>query len=289
MLSLPRCPFAEELSMSRSTTPRQHPSMHFDDVDGSDDPAARVRFLDSVRSATKYKQDVHDALNLRLGDHVLDVGCGPGDDARAFALVVGPTGHVVGIDPSETMIAEATRRSDGAPSNVEFRLGDACDLPFDDNSFDRVIADRVVQHIKDRERALKEMVRVAKPDGLVAVADPDWESIVIDVPDRNAYRSVKADYVDKHTNGWAGRQTARLLAHAGLTDLRIISLCVTLTDFNVAGTILDLSAMASNGVSAGLISNDQAEDWNAAMREAVEGGYFFASVLGFAVVGRKRS
>src|SRR5215475_14386226 len=86
----------------------------FGEVDATDDPASCVGYLDAARATTwarDYKQRAFVLLDVRSGDRILDVGCGAGDDARALARAVGPTGRVIGVDNSATMVAEATRRS----------------------------------------------------------------------------------------------------------------------------------------------------------------------------------
>ncbi|NNE96497.1 MAG: methyltransferase domain-containing protein [Acidimicrobiales bacterium] len=106
---------------------------------------------------------------------LLDVGCGPATISCDLATRVG---HVLGIDTAEGILdtAEATKVERGA-DNVEFRLGDVYRLEFEDNSFDVVHAHQVLQHLSDPVTALKEMVRVAKPGGLVAVRDADYHAM----------------------------------------------------------------------------------------------------------------
>ncbi|KAJ5172967.1 methyltransferase-UbiE family protein [Penicillium capsulatum] len=102
---------------------------------------------------------------------ILDVGCGPGSITVDLAKKV-PAGHVVGVeyvsDPLDGARALAT--SEGV-SNVSFQVGDIHELPFPDNQFDVVHAHQVLQHIADPVQALKEMRRVVKPGGIVAVRE----------------------------------------------------------------------------------------------------------------------
>src|SRR5436190_472325 len=86
-------------------------------VDQADDPRFFIEFLDA-RKTIEGERDVKELilrmLDLHDGATVLDVGCGTGDDAREIAGLVGTTGRVVGIDPSETMVAESKRRAEGS-------------------------------------------------------------------------------------------------------------------------------------------------------------------------------
>ncbi len=105
------------------------------------------------------------------GDRVLDIGCGPGDFARALATRVGPAGEVVGRDPSPQMVAYATART--TQPNCHFELGPAQTIDHPDASFDVVTCTFVMHHIPEtqREAALSHMHRVLRPGGKLLLAD----------------------------------------------------------------------------------------------------------------------
>lgn len=117
--------------------------------------------------------------HLEKGMSVLDVGCGPGTLTIDLARVVAP-GKVVGVDASQDVLAEAhdelRQAGEGqeAVTNVSFDQANAYSLPFADHSFDVVHAHQVLQHLSDPIAAIKEMVRVAKPGGLIAVREADY-------------------------------------------------------------------------------------------------------------------
>ncbi|PWN49472.1 UbiE/COQ5 family methyltransferase [Violaceomyces palustris] len=108
---------------------------------------------------------------------ILDVGCGPGTITSSLASYV-PLGSIIGIDTSKAVIDSACSRSP-LPANCHFQVGDAYSIPFPDSSFDVVHAHQVLIHLPDPVRALKEMKRVCRPGGLVAVRDGDWDSIIL--------------------------------------------------------------------------------------------------------------
>ncbi len=111
---------------------------------------------------------------LQPGQTLLDVGCGPGNLTVDLAARVAP-GRVVGIDRSAAVLdlARAEAASAGA-GNVEFRTGDAYALPFEDGSVDVAHAHQVLQHLGDPVAALRELRRVTRPGGVVAVRDADY-------------------------------------------------------------------------------------------------------------------
>src|ERR1035437_11203208 len=86
----------------------------YSDIDHTDDPRKYIPRLDQTGSSPLWqaiKQRMIALLEVAPGAKVLDVGCGTGDDARVLANLVGPTGQVIGIDQSTTMIAEAAQRT----------------------------------------------------------------------------------------------------------------------------------------------------------------------------------
>ena len=108
---------------------------------------------------------VADAAGLVAGERVLDVGCGPGVLAREAGLRTGSTGYVAGLDPGAGMLAVAKEL---APS-VDWRQGRAESMPFSEASFDAVVSQFGLMFM-DRERAIREMLRVLQPNGRLVVA-----------------------------------------------------------------------------------------------------------------------
>jgi SAM-dependent methyltransferase len=109
---------------------------------------------------------VSNAAGVAPGEAVLDVACGTGALTLAAAAIVGPDGHVTGLDANPEMLAVARRKT----SEIDWREGVAENLPFDDASFDAVVSQFAFMFFDDHPRALSEMTRVLKPGGRLAVA-----------------------------------------------------------------------------------------------------------------------
>jgi len=109
---------------------------------------------------------------LGPGEHVVDVGSGGGIDSLIAATMVGPAGHVIGVDMTPAMLDKA--RSSAAAAgmrNVEFRAGFGESLPVEDGWADVVISNGVLNLMPDKDAALREMARVLKPGGRLQIGD----------------------------------------------------------------------------------------------------------------------
>ncbi len=158
-----------------------------------------------------------DRFPVGPGDRVLDMGCGGG--RHAFALYKRGC-DVVALDRSagdlvevETMFA-ALREAGEVPAGAQARAvrGDAYALPFDDDSFDAVIAAEVLEHLPEDERAMAELVRVLRPGGSIAVTVPRWGPERVCWALSDAYHEVEGG----HVRIYKGDQIVERLTRAGL-------------------------------------------------------------------------
>ena len=109
---------------------------------------------------------------LASGERVLDLGSGAGTDSLIAAQMVGETGRVTGIDMTPEMLANARAAAiEIGATNVEFVEGEAEHLPFDDESFDIVISNGVIDLIPDKDGVFTELHRVLVPGGRLQIAD----------------------------------------------------------------------------------------------------------------------
>lgn len=256
-------------------------------VDETGHAQSFVEYLDTVAAATReYKRVTLELQQAHEGDTLLELGCGTGDDARILAGFVGSSGRVIGVDNSEAMIAEARRRAEGSGLPVEYRIGDADRLEFPDDTFDGCRSERVFQHLPDPRRALAEVIRVTRPGGRIVIADPDWETLVVDCSDRALMRRIRSFFCDSVGSGSIAHEMRGLMHELGLADITVTPLTVVLADYGAADLMLELEKGIQRARDARAISEDERADWVAELRERDKDGRFFLALTGFATGAR---
>lgn len=160
--------------------------------------------------------------HLKSGDTILDVGCGPGTITADLARRTSP-GRVTALEITEAALNLAKAEIAGRRlNNVDFTVGDVHDLDFADHTFDVVHAHQVLQHLADPVAALREMRRVTKPGGVIAVRDSDYAAFTW-FPESPALDQWLALYQTvARANGGepdAGRRLLSWAHAAGLSDI----------------------------------------------------------------------
>jgi len=103
-------------------------------------------------------------MDMRTGERVLDLGCGSGWATRLLARMVGDDGKIVGLDVSDEMVRQA-REASKEFANVLYVQGSAEQIPWEDNSFDKVLSVESFYYYADQNQALRELFRVMAPNG----------------------------------------------------------------------------------------------------------------------------
>ena len=177
---------------------------------------------------------------LKEGEVVLDLGSGAGFDCFLAAAKVGPMGKVIGVDMTPEMIEKA--RSNAKKSgveNVEFRLGEIENLPVRDNSVDVVISNCVINLSADKPRVFREIQRVLKPGGRIAISDI---ALLKQLPEK-VRQSIEA-YVGCVGGAILINEYQKIVEAAGLKDVKVTvkesSACINLnTEDPIGRAILD--------------------------------------------------
>ncbi|MDR4473626.1 MAG: methyltransferase domain-containing protein [Nitrospira sp.] len=175
---------------------------------------------------------------VSAGETVLDIGSGGGIDCFEASRLVGPTGRVIGIDMTDTMLEIARKNSPFvaanlgyAASNVEFKKGMADAMPVEDGTADLIISNCVINLAPDKRTVFREMFRVAKPGGRFTISD-----IVADQP--------VPQYLVHDTGKWGDCLSGALTLTAymtGLSEAGFVGIHLTTSSPGNASTVFTSS------------------------------------------------
>ncbi len=162
--------------------------------------------------------------HLQSGMRLLDCGCGPGTITIGLAPAVAP-GEVVGIDLEAAQINLAqTQAAQANVTNIRFEVANVYALPFPDASFDAVYCSAVLGHLRERDKALREMRRVLKPGGLIGVRNDDLDGYLI-APAEPLLRqtwTLFGQFVQHNGgNAWAAKHLRTWLRESGFTQIEM--------------------------------------------------------------------
>ena len=226
-----------------------------------------------------------DAAEIEPGDRVLEVGCGTGVLCRWLARRMDFKNTVVGMDVNAFFLREAAdiARREGLGNAVIFREGSAEELPFDDDSLDVTFSSTVIQRV-NADRMLPEMLRVTRPGGRIAVLGHAHDmNRWVNLPLGPALKSriESPPWVDDrgHPQGCDDASLYQRFARLGLKNTRTFPFISTFSDRSrlqfLQGGILPT------------LSDEEAGEWRAAVRQAEEEGTFFISTPFHCAVGTK--
>lgn len=217
--------------------------------------------------------------DLVPGATVLDVGCGPGTITIDIAARVAPA-RVVGMDASAEVVAKATAlAAEHDVQNVEFVVGNAYELDYEDGTFDIVHAHQVLQHVSNPVALLREFRRVRTADGVVAARDVDYGGCFW-YPDSEGLTNwlvlLRAAQKGNEGEPDAGRRLKAWAMAAGFTD--VVS-TASVWAFNSEAdrewwgslweTRMLQSALAVDAIATGLATQDDLIDISRAWRDWV--------------------
>jgi ubiquinone/menaquinone biosynthesis C-methylase UbiE len=225
---------------------------------------------------------------VRPGDRVLEVGCGTGVVLRDLASRVGARGAVTGLDRSRALLAVARRLCRGARGGrIRLRRGDAARLPFADARFDAALAITAILHVADPLAVVRELVRVTRPGGRVALQDQDFGVVAVTHPERTLTDRIM-DGVAAHVyeEPYSGRRLPALLRAAGCERVRLRTDVFQDTTLEPWSRTF-LERRAENAVRFGLVDAPAARRWLAGFGPLVAGGAFVLTLNYYGAVGAR--
>ncbi len=269
---------------------RQSLATGFRNVDTSGDTDACHRCLDLIAGIPFFREIKEESFRIITDTRplrVLDAGCGAGADLVALASRVSPECQLVGLDASEALLSRAAERTSGCRERCSLVRGDITKIPCHDDTFDACRIDRVLQHLREPEAAIRELARVLKPGGVLVAFDNDWETFSISLGDKDISARIRRAWHDSFASGRVGKNLPSLFEACGITAVRSEPRELVLTDLATAKQVFDLPDLLERMVRAGdLEPGDTAVIWEELIRTERKGG-FRAGYTGYLVRGTK--
>lgn len=233
----------------------------FEDIDRDNKQAAFFEFLDLAAdqpSVIDSRDRMIELCPVEDGFQVLEVGCGLGHEARRLAKQAGKDGRVVGIDISNAFVQEAQKRSQNLSLSLEFSVGDAQNLEFEDNTFDVCRAERVLLFIDDPVLAISEMARVTRPGGRVIIYDFDHNAFFIDSNLQSLTRKIETLMRASPKHPSLSHDLPYLMRNAGL-NVNAIELSPMYPSLRVVKHLY--GGLLTKAVSEGQLTKNDVDEW----------------------------
>jgi SAM-dependent methyltransferase len=187
------------------------------------------------------------------------------------------------------LLAAARRRAreEGLDRRLDFRLGDATALPLRSGRFDCALAVTVLLHVPRPDAMLRELVRVTRPGGVVALQDQDFGTQVLDHPDRELTRRIFEGVTARlYAEPLSGRTLVRRLVELGLERVRLLADVYQTRRLDPFARSL-LERRAAGAVEFGLVGARHAARWLAEIERADAAGHFFFTFNYYGVAGTR--
>ena len=233
-----------------------------------------LRYLDDLYelpAVQAAKREATDALALRPGARVVEVGCGTGVDLPDLAERVRPGGSVLGIDPSSRALEAARLRTSGL-AEVRLAAAGAESIPAGDEEVDACRTDRTLQHVADPEVALREFRRVLRPGGRLVVLEMTSElrGLDYDAEITQALRGRMWSAEDRPET--LPLMLPLLLSRAGFSEIDFKGYEAQSSNLAEADTALRLRASLSEAVADGALTAERSSAWLSELRQAESSG-----------------
>ena len=277
--------------MPADTGSSSHPDP-YRDIDAQPDTAQFIASLEArgrTPSQRRLRRRFLRFIPIRSGQRVLEVGCGTGVVLRDVGALVGSRGYAVGVDQSRALVAAARGliARDPRRGQLAVRWAAGEQLPFRQPRFDVTLAVTVILHVADPLRIVKEMARVTRPGGHVAVQDQDFGTVAVAHPDRALTDQIMGGVAARmYEEPYSGRRLPGLLRAVGLERVRLLTDIyqdTTLTPY----TKTFLERRAERAVTWRIVDAAAAQRWLDGFTALVAAGAFVMTMNYYGAVGQK--
>lgn len=269
---------------------RQSLARGFQDVDTSGDPNTCRRCLDLLSRIPFFyavKEESFGIIANSNPEMVLDAGCGAGIDLVSLAAYLSAHSQIIGLDASQSLLALAAGRTSSIKEQCLLVRGNIMQIPFKDGVFDACRIDRVLQHLREPQKGIRELARVIHPGGTLVAFDNDWDTFSISLDNQDIAARLSRFWRDSFASGRIGRELPGIFQNCGLTDIHAEPHTLTLTDLSAAGQIFDLLVLLDRMVQAGVLAPAYRGTIQEELHLRAQEGTFSSGYTGFLVWGTK--
>lgn len=243
----------------------------------TEEAARQLEAIYMTRDVVAQRSETLKHLQLVEGEHVIDVGCGPGFLCEDMAEIVGSSGRTLGLDISTDLVALAERRN--SRSWLSYRVGDATAINEPDETFDVATCTQVAEYIPDVNRAIVETFRVLKAGGRAVFVATDWDAVIwhSDVPDRMS--AVMKSWERHCAHPRLPRSLSERLRAAGFNVDEVSVFPILNLEWGDDTYSKGMTALIRDFVGGqGQVTHDDLIAWESELpRLSKEGRYFFSS------------
>ena len=247
-------------------------SMHFDDA-----AADRLEAAYLGADVVAQRADTMRRLKISPGEHILDIGSGPGFLAKEMAKATGENGSVLGVDISEQFVARATARNE--MSWLSYQVGDATNLPCEPESIDLAVSTQVAEYVPDIVKFCQEFARVLRPGGRGLIIATDWDAVCWNSIDPDLTARVMAAFAPHCADIRLPRTLAPRLRNAGLTVDNVGYFpIINLTRFEGSYSATMTEFVTGYIREQGTLSEEDLNRWVSDLKDLdARGEYFFST------------
>ncbi len=259
----------------------------FCNLDDSPDADYLIRSMDvmlTLESIQKIKHESVGLLNLNPGDIVLEAGCGCANDVLIMADKINDDGQVIAIDNSKRMLNEAYNRI--KHKNITFQLMNVEHIQYPDNHFSAAHADRLLVSHTNYSEIFKEISRVTKSGGTIAITDVDAQTLALS-PTNPTSNIVIRKILESFVNADMGRKLLNIFSDNNYGDIKIMPNLCTITDFSTLEKIFDFNKILESCIKDDLLSKGGTNIWIKDMNYFSQKKQFLYCIVFFTVCGKK--
>ena len=226
----------------------------------------------------KIKDHSYEPFSSLSEGKILDIGCGTGQDILNMAKQLSPEIDFIGIDHDKGMIEKANS-SKQLNNNILFIQGEVYQLDFEDNTVSGIRTERMIQHLKEPEKAMQEMHRVLKPGKPIVIIETDWQSLSFYTPYTPIATKIISYLTEKKVNnGYAAKSLTHYLGSCDFKNISLEIFPFIINSLEEANQYLYIEVIIDEAKNHGYITHKEHELFMNALREADRKNHFCCSI-----------